>query len=548
MSRNREREAPRMLNRRNTVAGVAVLGVVGAMLLGAPPALAADCDGVTFSYTGAVQTCTVSGTGTYTVTVTGAGGGGGGSAGATGGAGAVVTYTLSVTAGQLLTLEVGQGGRAGTSSGEQSAGGGGGGWSAVLDGVTQLVVAGGGGGGGALSAANAAPITVPTGGDAGANGADGEPNPAETVSADGVAQTLQGGQGALASAGGAGGTASATGGSVAVGDTGSSESAGGAGGAAGATAGGTGAQGGSGRNGGAGGTPGTSPSSTGGGGGAGYAGGGGGAAVRGAGQAPRMVAGGGGGGGSSYPASATITTTGLRAAARANGADGSIAFSALSTTPTPAPAPAPTPAPALVTIAFDANGGAGSVTSISGDAGSTATAPSGVPLTRQGYVFVGWNTAKDGSGSWTQPGSSILLSRSMTMYAQWAALAISIAERPGAGRPGSDPTPSPTGVRLCAYDSSVAFAPRSAVLTPGAERTLSALLRKSGKNGHQADVYGFAPEKGRASLAVERARSVQKHLRSLGLRGPLTVRSGVVPSGPDARRATVSVVTPCRPA
>lgn len=42
-------------------------------------------------------------------------------------------------------------------------------------------------------------------------------------------------------------------------------------------------------------------------------------------------------------------------------------------------------------------------------------------LTRTGYTFVGWNTARDGSGASYQPGESITINEDTTLYAQWRA-------------------------------------------------------------------------------------------------------------------------------
>lgn len=91
---------------------------------------------------------------------------------ALGGVGAIVTGTVPVTPGQLLTVTVGtagtnspggsatpvaggvpNGGTGGTGGGTSTAGGGGGGFSGVFNGTTQLVIAGAGGGAGGAGAA-----------------------------------------------------------------------------------------------------------------------------------------------------------------------------------------------------------------------------------------------------------------------------------------------------------------------------------------------------------------------------------------------------------
>lgn len=76
------------------------------------------------------------------------------------------------------------------------------------------------------------------------------------------------------------------------------------------------------------------------------------------------------------------------------------------------------PALAPATITFNANGGSGSVASISTYVGVANTIPSNI-LTRTGYTFNGWNTASDGSGTAYATGSTITPTGNVTLYAQW---------------------------------------------------------------------------------------------------------------------------------
>lgn len=100
----------------------------------------------TLSYTGANQSFVVpAGVTSLRVKLWGGGGGGGGKA-AGGGAGHA-NATISVTAGETLTVVVGGGGSAGNGNSGVRRGGGGGGATAILRGTTVLAVAGGGGGG-----------------------------------------------------------------------------------------------------------------------------------------------------------------------------------------------------------------------------------------------------------------------------------------------------------------------------------------------------------------------------------------------------------------
>ena len=129
---------------------VSSLGLVAvapvAVSAGPPPScLGFDSAGAT-----GVMSCDVpSGVTILRFVADGAGGGGAGGTASTGadgagGSGARVTYDMSVTAGETLTIEVGTGG-ASTSSRD---GAGGGGWTAVKRGATIILVAAGGGGAG----------------------------------------------------------------------------------------------------------------------------------------------------------------------------------------------------------------------------------------------------------------------------------------------------------------------------------------------------------------------------------------------------------------
>ncbi len=80
--------------------------------------------------------------------------------------------------------------------------------------------------------------------------------------------------------------------------------------------------------------------------------------------------------------------------------------------------PAYAPPPPVLVI-FDANGGSGSMETQDGleNVSETLTASS---LTRSGYLFSGWNTAEDGSGTAYDDQASYDFSESITLYAQWA--------------------------------------------------------------------------------------------------------------------------------
>jgi len=71
------------------------------------------------------------------------------------------------------------------------------------------------------------------------------------------------------------------------------------------------------------------------------------------------------------------------------------------------------------TISFSANGGFGSIGSVSGLVGTALNIPDPGALTRTGYVFDGWNSQAAGSGVFYSSGQQLLLSNSETLYAQW---------------------------------------------------------------------------------------------------------------------------------
>ena len=80
--------------------------------------------------------------------------------------------------------------------------------------------------------------------------------------------------------------------------------------------------------------------------------------------------------------------------------------------------------PAMVTVAFNGNGAtSGSMSSIKVPAGGSQALPSNT-FTRDGYMFNGWNTASNGSGTsyadganYTAPAESA--GQTITLYAQW---------------------------------------------------------------------------------------------------------------------------------
>ena len=85
-------------------------------------------------------------------------------------------------------------------------------------------------------------------------------------------------------------------------------------------------------------------------------------------------------------------------------------------------APSTPMTPTTHTVAFDANGGTGSVASISFADGGKVRIPDGAALTRSGFDFAGWNTKADGSGTAVPANQEITGGNAdIILYAQWKA-------------------------------------------------------------------------------------------------------------------------------
>ena len=341
-----------------------------------------------FSYTGGNQTFTapsdIDATKGVLVEAWGAGGGGtfayyGDPSGGAGGYSKAKINT--VTAGDLFTVIVGQGGlvrdttnkfggggAAGAASGA-SLGSSGGGYSGIFSGngtSTPILISGGGGGGSPGTDATGTP-----GGGGGANQSGGQSTAANA--------TLAGGRGGTTSAGGAGGTSNncTTAGSSLLGGNGCA----------------------------------ISGSEGGGGGGGGYFGGGGGAY-----QTSTSGINGGGGGGSGFLN--TTLATSIAAVKGPDGVFGNFAF------------------PDRTSLNYALNAGRGGMPNTNTAADNTGgnglitiqwnspTVDSPVSantgnLVRTGYRFAGWNTAADGNGTSVAPGAAFPSAVSATLFAAW---------------------------------------------------------------------------------------------------------------------------------
>nr|WP_231134435.1 Ig-like domain-containing protein [Motilibacter deserti] len=76
---------------------------------------------------------------------------------------------------------------------------------------------------------------------------------------------------------------------------------------------------------------------------------------------------------------------------------------------------------ATYTVSYDANAGTGTTPAASTfSAGGSTTVAAGTGLSRASYVFRGWNTAADGSGTSYAAGATYASNANVTLYARWA--------------------------------------------------------------------------------------------------------------------------------
>lgn len=79
------------------------------------------------------------------------------------------------------------------------------------------------------------------------------------------------------------------------------------------------------------------------------------------------------------------------------------------------------------TITFNANGGAGTIASITEVAGTEITLPENT-LTKEGYIFAGWATTADGDVSYSDK-AKITITGNITLYAKWGMTAAAAIEK-----------------------------------------------------------------------------------------------------------------------
>ena len=70
-------------------------------------------------------------------------------------------------------------------------------------------------------------------------------------------------------------------------------------------------------------------------------------------------------------------------------------------------------------VSFNANGGNGTVSSLSAQEGNSVILPDGSGLSRNGYIFSGWNTNSNGTGTNYNVNTTYTPDGSITLYAKW---------------------------------------------------------------------------------------------------------------------------------
>ena len=96
-------------------------------------------------------------------------------------------------------------------------------------------------------------------------------------------------------------------------------------------------------------------------------------------------------------------------------------------------------APAQVKVSYNANGGVGTMESVTGDVGSEIVIQQS-GFTRSEYTFTGWNTQADGKGTAYKAGDSFTLTdKDTVLYAQWS-------KNSGSAGTGTNGTAKPTDI------------------------------------------------------------------------------------------------------
>jgi hypothetical protein len=149
-----------------------------------------------------------------------------------------------------------------------------------------------------------------------------------------------------------------------------------------------------------------------------------------------------------------------------------------------------------IAISFAANGGSGSLATLSGASGSQVTLPGASSVIRSGYALTSWNTNSSGTGTSYALGQTLTLTSTLTLYAQWKSV--------------------PTSTLFGAVGT---FTGRTTGLTPALDkqvRSLAATIKT--RKYTKVLLFGFSAATGVASLdhslSAARANNVANYLRS----------------------------------
>ena len=169
-------------------------------------------------------------------------------------------------------------------------------------------------------------------------------------------------------------------------------------------------------------------------------------------------------------------------------------------------------APAQVNVSYDANGGTGTMKSITGDVGSKIViAQNG--FARSGYTFTGWNTQADGKGTAYKAGDSFTLTdKDTVLYAQWS-------KNSGSAGTGSNETAKPntgTGTNGTAKPSAGTSTNRTAKPSAGTGTNRTAKPTDSPKTGDNSNLalwFALLFVSGGAAIGTTVVSRKKKHNR-----------------------------------
>lgn len=150
-------------------------------------------------------------------------------------------------------------------------------------------------------------------------------------------------------------------------------------------------------------------------------------------------------------------------------------------------------------VRYNANGGSGSMSATDSNSGTTSTGNKSVTIstnsfTRTNYVFTGWNTKADGSGTTYAAGRNSI-PHSLTLYAQWALASITLTfQKVGEGTIGRTTGTVPYGSTYTVDTSNALVFSQSGGTT--------AVLRVSASPAAGYTFSGWSPSSGTVTTAT----------------------------------------------